>query len=1152
MSFALQSPRGVSFNQRGNIAIPESPPSRKKSFTDYQSLPVTERRPGDGKSPSPELNSSVHGRSNADLSLKRLKASEGDEKSHHFASAAPKSPHLVAKGTSSENQAKIPGPSLSSESSMFDSPDLANQIEAKSNSTTSSKARDIFDPNDAGSERLQRQRKSRSVKRLNGNTLLPKKPPEGYNSPNQQVHPGKSIISPTLKPQSKLAVDIELRDPDRLNNASSSVEIFDQTASLINGIVKSAHESMEASREGNKPQSSLPEAAKQDDTAIKQTTELDGQVPFPPTDPPYKELPGVQPTKEVSILPQAGVPPQALSDMPREAQSKERLRKGGQTVEPDNGGEVSISSSLKQAPTEVKVDEVKGLAQLEGSKISEKSLGGQKSEVITSTQETFLAKNVNENVDATKLTERVTRENARREKILREFEKAADDKPGRQQVKDKPVQATNANFGKSDLREQNLRENGFSEKSRLAEAADSKAGRAVNPKKAKKNSAAAETEVLQVDENRSGPSKTNDLPKSITPFTPKLKSYPNVQNQSSATSNSRNDSSRMRKSMTPAYPKPPRSKQKAAEPSTALRTQSAISQLPSRSNLISHSRTGPHSVVSVKDSSTTSSSNESTPENGANTNRKIRRDDPTDKGPGVTKRVKSELSSELSRGILKNLQDHATIKKKTQTKLNVSRDVKGKGRLNDPPVMLKIESREPILVSSGSEASNASFHLEGEFQSVSVEAGPSSKRKGRSGMEPSKDKIFTQAPSSTPLDTQLNKPARPIEQKGSPGSNPAIKAGGMTLHDADVDFAAKTSTALKPEDRKPRPQTPGIDATSGERQPHASTVKKGNLTEEHASPAPSVFSARIGSRIRSSQNSSPRAPARYMPTGSDSVSNADSGSMSESENESHSQSQSGYGSATESETDTDARNLSSRELKSEGKNGENPLQQIVSKTHKISGSQENSTRRKTEVLLSSHSLGAKSSNSAKLGKSKISDHKLAEREAEEQLQREHRESIDPALKKATSVSSQAISTGASASVMDGGPVDSRSRPANFQYPSMSEMRKKRSDKMGVKRPVQDPASGPTSNKDNSKLFAPASSSSDSEEDSDDDSDSDSDCDARLAPSEAVSKGANGKNPSSQPKPNKTVQQIFRGKLVQDWEYVYLATLLIIASSCRQG
>lgn len=332
--------------------------------------------------------------------------------------------------------------------------------------------------------------------------------------------------------------------------------------------------------------------------------------------------------------------------------------------------------------------------------------------------------------------------------------------------------------------------------------------------------------------------------------------------------------------------------------------------------------------------------------------------------------------------------NHAN-KEKTQSRLGFHRDVKLKGRMIDPPVSPEPATQQEIVISSDSESSVSSFYSEDDLETRNARPGPSKRRHRTARVEPSKE--------ITPLKVEPNSvPAKQLTKLEI--TQPSTRAPEI---DCPKDKLLSTRVVIPTKAKS----SPGAKV-------HQSVKERSSTPVANIDP-------QILSAVPSSERSSPRVPALYMSRavsiGSSSTSNV-SGSDSD-ENNSPTGETKQQSVKEETRPDSIVPNPTAR--------GEMPHANSVS----LSGSQSSSRSSKTPPVISRSSESRSSSNS-----------KRVERAAEEQLQRESRQSKEPSqsLRPASSNSTSAA---------DKKPTGSRvfgPSPANSDFPRMTDLMKKQS------------------------------------------------------------------------------------------------------------
>jgi len=167
----------------------------------------------------------------------------------------------------------------------------------------------------------------------------------------------------------------------------------------------------------------------------------------------------------------------------------------------------------------------------------------------------------------------------------------------------------------------------------------------------------------------------------------------------------------------------------------------------------------------------------------------------------------------------------ASSKAKVQTKLNVTRDVKLKGREIDtrhPPKPVTLAENEEIIISSDSERSESTFYSDEEDRTGPAKAGPSSKRKLSSSMK--SDEGIT-ARRATPL-------------KSTSRSN-SISRSNIMHKEENVSPVTATS-AKAASDRDPRemstPRSPAqyMSRASSAHSQSGSSMESGTVAEDES------------------------------------------------------------------------------------------------------------------------------------------------------------------------------------------------------------------------------------------------------------------------------------------------------------------------------
>lgn len=329
-------------------------------------------------------------------------------------------------------------------------------------------------------------------------------------------------------------------------------------------------------------------------------------------------------------------------------------------------------------------------------------------------------------------------------------------------------------------------------------------------------------------------------------------------------------------------------------------------------------------------------------------------------------------------------------KEKTQSKLKIQRDVKLKGRVIDPPVPPRAATPEAIVVSSDSEYSVSSFYSEDDLETRNAKPDPSKSRQLTARVKSSKEV------------TRL---------KVEPNSVPATK-----LTKVEVMQPSTRSPKIDPPEEKP-PVTSAVVSTV-ENNTAGARVHKPNM--EYSSTPVQNIDPKILSFVSSSERSSPRAPAQYMSRdcsiSSNSTSNV-SGSDSDENNRSPSVETKRQPAREETRPDRIVRDTIA------------DVEMLHAKSISSNGSQSSSRSSKAQSV-SSRSSGSKSGSNSK----------RVEHAAEEQLQRESLQSMEPsqALRPAPLISRSIANKKHARPTLFGLP------PTNSDFPRMTDLMKKQS------------------------------------------------------------------------------------------------------------
>lgn len=1130
LSFSLHSPQGLaSFNQRGNLAIPESPSSRETPLTENPSLLTTEHELGNAKSASPELDSSVHGKAKANNPSKSFEKQGIDDESFGIQNrsalavsgpASLSSDPVHAKGADSNLEENLRAQAMISETSGSSSRPkfrLPGRVESSDLSATSSKVRDLFDPIETEGEKPQEPQNFRRVKRLKSNVSLPSKSAEGHQSPHEDIRQGLPAFPHTLQGQKTLPVDLELLDLDGQNRPSSSANTFKQASSPTKAAQDIINGSPERPSGQFRPQNFPLELQNEAGAASECASIINEQIKSTITNPLKRGIQRTHPVEQAPLPTHAGLSqPPNLADMTGEVSLRDHTGERKQNTRSKNF-EASIDSSLGHNAKDKQPDDPVAVAVIEDPKSPEDSFSEKRPKSANLEDEKYTSKPTGEKSDEPKLADSVRRENERRKKILQEIQReVGQSKP--LQGKEKPLKATDTKARKSKVRGENHKDMKSSGKRPVDNAGKPETVRAVEPNKARREETAKQAETRHAVEGRSGSLTTNGLSKKLEPLesvTPKRGTRSDAQTHSPVTSNSRNDTGRARKSMTPAFPGPALIKQTSVEsrPSIRARSQPPIHpEVLLRDDTACTSRTVSRPIAVSKDHpSTLSSSQDIAPEFSTEKDRKSKTDGIVNARFRDISEIKKEPNSKLLADISKHSTEKTPKQVKTQMKLNVIRDVKGKGRLDDPPSRLQTKQQETIIVSSEDEKSASSFYSDENSHTKRVKAGPSSKRKGLSREEFSNEKASTKEISATGLGSTRSKLVHTTEDRASLAKDQTINTRNKTSQGSKVKVKPKLSTATSPKNEEPRLKKPREKAVHERARSDLQAIKQENLIEEPALPPSSNVDPTVGTTIISPRNSSPRAPAQYMAKHVSISSGSESNADSETDPESGSESDSRSDSEVESEINASARKSPWNHLKSDERNGTASQRNPARDPHVGVTAQK---KRASSVFTP---FKANSSRLAKSSASKISN-KSSGREADEQLQRECRQSVGPNIAKVSSTSSHPTSDEETKLShppnTNGDFVESKRRPSNYPYPSMTELKEKRSEKVRSQHVANNSVSKSTSPNVDPKLLGQGN-SSDSSSNSEDDSDNEQD--ARLD------------STKSEQKPSKTVQRLMKSK-----------------------
>lgn len=562
----------------------------------------------------------------------------------------------------------------------------------------------------------------------------------------------------------------------------------------------------------------------------------------------------------------------------------------------------------------------------------------------------------------------------------------------------KPAKAAKENQVRDMLDKKSVKRGEECEEKTLGKSKESVPLRQMKPPQKEKLSAASDsvpilnsedgsehiTENKSLENTRKQSEKIDEKSNSSVAQKPaKTRNYSGAGSQNSTTPvGTRIGQDRMGKSMTPPYPSSLSSKSrlKSSAPShgTSIR-KSLISDTQPSSAIRQTSSLGRRSVSFAEDSTA--------PSDSRGSNRGI---------SSEMKAVKSEQAMAESQAPRNKSEDSkaATTKvakqEKIQTKLKIQRDVKLKGRVIDPPVPPEATTQEEIAISSDSNYSVSSFYSEDDLETRNARPGPSKKRqstaRAESGKKPKRIKVESSSVPAKKLtkskDTQL-----------STGAPPKIN---------------------RPEEKLP--STPLVNSTQENSSPG---VKVHRPNKDPSSAPVQNVDPQILSFVSSSERSSPRAPAQYM---------------------SRAVSISSLSTSDVSESDSDDNNSPPLETKRKPvKEKTRPDRIVPDKSasvemphaHSVSLNGSQSSSRSSKAL----PLSSRSSESTS-----GSDSRRIERAAEEQLQRESRESMEPSqlVRPAILISRSVSNENPAKSPVYGLP------PTNSDFPRMTDLIKKQS------------------------------------------------------------------------------------------------------------
>lgn len=1128
-SFRLQSPPGLaSFNQRGNVAIPESPTSRGSSLTKSSPLLTIERELGKAKSASPELDSSIHGMSKADDPSKSLDRNDtidadfkiGDRSPPAVPnSLSPKSDMVHGQSITpklkgnNRDQAVVPetGASVSKPKFRFES-----RVETGNINATSSKPRDVFDPIDSAEEKSEDSHNLRRVKRLKSNVSPPSNPPGDHQSPREDVQSGLPVLPQTLKaPKTPPAVSESL-GLDGQNRPSPSTNVSKQGSSPARALQETLENSAERLASPFKSYDLSLKSQNEADAASECATIINEQVRSTLTYslkgdiqransveevPPISQTVHSRPQKLVAIMVEA--PSQEYTGESKENNGADEEKQSSRSKGHE---QTSVDQSLGHETKDKQPDELVVVSENNNPESPEDAVRAKRSKTTNPKKEKSTAKRVEEKPKEQKVADDAARQE-RQATMVRLFnEEEAEAKS--QLGKKKFLKATDAKARRSGVHGGKHNDMNASRNRQAVDGRQPKSARSMGSDEARRDEAATKKDMQYAVEGFSGTLTAGERsrkPDALKLVTPKPKVYSDAQTNSSVTSNPRNDAGRARKSMTPAFPGPALIKQTSAESRRSAQTPSRppTNQDSSLQNdTLGASKTRSQRKATSKAPSALPTSPDLVSATGTLTDRKSHKGAIVNEKDSNIIKIKKKSNPESVLDSSKYSTEKTPKSGKIQTKLNVTRDVKGKGRVDDPPIHSPGQYQEPIIVSSGAEESTSSSGSDEDIHTKSVEAGPSKKRKRLSPAELSNDKVPAKE-SASDFRAQGSQIAHAANEQKSLAKDPAIKSRSKTAPEAKV---AVSPEPLKIRDEKieeSRSKKPREKTIQKEAESHLQAIRSETPIKEPPLPPSSIVDPRVSTTTISPGKSSPRTPAQYMSklisitSGSESSTDSETDSEMDSDSDGDSDSDSESGSEVESEKNKGARGSLPDRSKSAGPNDTASQQNTTRKTDtELTAPKKASAR--TMRASSGFTPSAANSNSLVNSSALGILNKKSEREANEQLQREHRQSVGPKLTRASAASSKSTS-GEEPKLShppntNGRSIQSNSRPSNYPFLSLTEMKEKRSEKLRSQRTTNGSISKSNlPNLDPNLLDQeeeedPSESSSNNENDSDDDED----------------------------------------------------------------
>lgn len=460
---------------------------------------------------------------------------------------------------------------------------------------------------------------------------------------------------------------------------------------------------------------------------------------------------------------------------------------------------------------------------------------------------------------------------------------------------------------------------------------------------------------------------------------------------------------------------------------------------------------------------------------------------------------------------------HASVKtlpKKRQTKLDIVRDTKMKGRINDPPARSELVSQGAIVLSSDSEKSISSFYSDDDFQVTDARAGPSHRRKTISQRRSSKGMTSSKASAeSYPIlqptkvsgvvakPPNVRSPALAAEAGSQPAKNPSALATATDGPTATLSFdrRSKARKLSNADSASPGDQIDGTTAMFS----HSLVKPTSKAIKGRFSIAASIDPQEANPTSRSSPNSRPRAPARYMsrPVSISSESSSNSATANE---------------------DSSATSLP--------KSSEEVNRKLPSEKG----------RKNTETLCANSQLpeipSDTSERSSELRRAKANS---TEHDAEEQLQQDCRRSMEQSRSQRSSNESRSVSTETPVPTAASRTTGEESsefglRPANYRYPSMTELKRGQLAEMKPKNASLNSGTAlaldgvnPNMPIKSAKMLMSSISSASSSED-----DSSSSDDRDPSDGKDVADVRSRNDARSNPKPSKDLQRVIKGDILR--------------------